>query len=166
VVYTVHRAASQAEEARAEAGEPALLAFVAGHGHGVPEQRPENSVYYHPTLNPSGTPPPGKPQRYRTALALPAPPPAAGIPVPKPPPLPKGPAPARPMLVSDSLCPASDARSFGLNHSTVLILKQISGSFRRVLRFVCTQPEPRCYLVDVVFSGLVGHHAKGSPKRI
>ena len=88
----------QAEEARAEAGEPAIPAFVAGHGHGVPEQRPENSVYYHPTLNPSGTPPPGKPQRYRTAPALPAPP-AAGIPVPKPPPLPKGPAPPRPVGV-------------------------------------------------------------------
>ncbi|TYZ69296.1 hypothetical protein PybrP1_000131 [[Pythium] brassicae (nom. inval.)] len=27
-------------------------------------QNPENSVYYHPTLNPFGVPPPGQPQRY------------------------------------------------------------------------------------------------------
>ena len=60
------------------------------YGHGVPEQRAENSVYYHPTLNPSGVPPPGKAQRYRTD-------PAAGprmpLPVPAAPPLPAGPAP-------------------------------------------------------------------------
>ena len=116
-----HGDIAQAEEARAQAGEPAVPAFVAGHGHGVPEQRPENSVYYHPTLNPSGTPPPGKPQRYRTALALPAPPPAAGIPVPKPPPLPKGPAPARPAGVSDRPCPACDLRS-GLSRRTLVRL--------------------------------------------
>ncbi|CAH0518247.1 unnamed protein product [Peronospora belbahrii] len=28
-------------------------------------QNPENSIYYHPTLNPFGAPPPGMPQRYR-----------------------------------------------------------------------------------------------------
>ncbi|KAG6959330.1 hypothetical protein JG688_00010123 [Phytophthora aleatoria] len=28
-------------------------------------QNPENSIYYHPTLNPFGAPPPGKPQVYR-----------------------------------------------------------------------------------------------------
>ncbi|GAB9473411.1 unnamed protein product [Globisporangium polare] len=28
-------------------------------------QNPENSVYYHPTLNPFGVPPPGRPQMYR-----------------------------------------------------------------------------------------------------
>lgn len=27
-------------------------------------------MYYHPTLNPSGTPPPGKPQRYKTTAML------------------------------------------------------------------------------------------------
>ncbi|KAF4319218.1 hypothetical protein JM18_005740 [Phytophthora kernoviae] len=27
-------------------------------------QNPENSIYYHPTLNPFGAPPPGMPQRY------------------------------------------------------------------------------------------------------
>ena len=60
------------------------------YGHGVPEQRPENSVYYHPTLNPSGVPPPGKPQRYRTD---PAAGPRVPLPVPAAPPLPAGPAP-------------------------------------------------------------------------
>ena len=133
-VFVMHHAVAQAEEARAEAGEPALLAFVAGHGHGVPEQRPENSVYYHPTLNPSGTPPPGKPQRYRTALALPAPPPAAGIPVPKPPPLPKGPAPARPLLVSDSVfAPACHACALGPGHRPVSICGGIWMCLRRVI---------------------------------
>ena len=60
-------------------------------------RRPEDSVYYHPTLNPVGAPPAGKPQRYRTSvLALEAPQSlhsAAALPVPKPPPLPQGPAP-------------------------------------------------------------------------
>lgn len=60
------------------------------YGHGVPEQRPENSVYYHPTLNPTGTPPPGKPQRYVTDRSAGA---GAPLPVPKAPPLPSGPAP-------------------------------------------------------------------------
>ncbi|DBA87905.1 hypothetical protein WJX77_002812 [Trebouxia sp. C0004] len=60
-------------------------------------RRPEDSVYYHQTLNPLGAPPAGKPQRYRTSvLALEAPQSshsAAALPVPKPPPLPQGPAP-------------------------------------------------------------------------
>ncbi|CAI7767760.1 unnamed protein product, partial [Closterium sp. NIES-54] len=30
--------------------------------------RPEDSVYYHPTLNPSGQPPPGKAPMYRPSL--------------------------------------------------------------------------------------------------
>ena len=64
--------------------------FTNEGGHGVPEQRPENSVYYHPTLNPSGVPPPGKPQRYRTDGA---PGGARPLPVPAAPPLPAGPAP-------------------------------------------------------------------------
>ncbi len=37
------------------------------HGHGAPLHRPEDSVYYHPQLNPTGVPPPGKPARYRSA---------------------------------------------------------------------------------------------------
>ncbi|ETL32403.1 hypothetical protein L916_15038 [Phytophthora nicotianae] len=32
-------------------------------------QNPENSIYYHPTLNPFGAPPPGKPQVYRNMPA-------------------------------------------------------------------------------------------------
>ena len=64
-------------------------------GHGVPEQRPENSVYYHPTLNPSGIPPPGKTQRYRTD---PAAGPRVPLPVPAAPPLPAGPAPGDSMV--------------------------------------------------------------------
>ncbi|RLN89210.1 hypothetical protein BBJ28_00011482 [Nothophytophthora sp. Chile5] len=34
-------------------------------------QNPENSVYYHPTLNPFGAPPPGKPQMYRGVVPTP-----------------------------------------------------------------------------------------------
>ena len=41
------------------------------HGHGVPARRPDESVYYHPLLNPSGIPPAGKPQRYKTASNIP-----------------------------------------------------------------------------------------------
>ncbi|CAK0784079.1 hypothetical protein CVIRNUC_007282 [Coccomyxa viridis] len=69
------------------------------YGHGVPEQQPENSVYYHPTLNPSGVPPPGKPQRYRTD---PTNGPRVPLPVPAAPPLPAGPAPGRPTPPSTS----------------------------------------------------------------
>ncbi len=70
---------------------------VADPARGTGIRRPEDSVYYHPTLNPLGAPPAGKPQRYRTSvLALDAPQSlhsAAALPVPKPPPLPQGPAP-------------------------------------------------------------------------
>ena len=34
-------------------------------GAGLGERRPQDSVYYHPTLNPTGRPPPGKPQKYK-----------------------------------------------------------------------------------------------------
>jgi mRNA biogenesis factor len=64
-------------------------------GHGVPERRPEESVYYHPTLNPQGLPPPGKAQRYKTMLSLSTGDGSSAVPLPKPPPLPKGPAPSR-----------------------------------------------------------------------
>ncbi len=40
----------------------AQLTFSNRAGHGVAEKRPEDSVYYHPTLNPEGIPPPGKAQ--------------------------------------------------------------------------------------------------------
>lgn len=32
------------------------LQFSTEGGHGVLERRPEDSVYYHPTLNPTGSP--------------------------------------------------------------------------------------------------------------
>lgn len=48
------------------------------HGHGAAVYRPEDSVYYHPQLNPEGKPPPGKPQRYRSVPQLAAAPRAPG----------------------------------------------------------------------------------------
>ena len=78
------------EEASRAKDAVSLPVFNNEYGHGVPEQRPENSVYYHPTLNPSGVPPPGKPQRYRTD---PAAGPRVPLPLPAAPPLPAGPAP-------------------------------------------------------------------------
>ena len=65
-------------------------------GTGV--RRPEDSVYFHPTINPQGLPPAGKPQRYRTSLLAIEEAPGslrslALLPVPKAPPLPQGPAP-------------------------------------------------------------------------
>ncbi|GAB4822894.1 hypothetical protein N2152v2_009940 [Parachlorella kessleri] len=62
----------------------------------IPEvqRRPEDSVYFHPTLNPLGIPPPGKPQRYKDEAGPSSNKPA--LPVPKPPPLPSGPAPHLP----------------------------------------------------------------------
>ncbi|KAG1675167.1 hypothetical protein FOA52_003390 [Chlamydomonas sp. UWO 241] len=70
-------------------------------GSAAAPARPEDSRYYHPTLNPTGAPPPGKAPA--TALAAPAPGQAAAaaapvklaIPVPRAPPLPAGPAPSR-----------------------------------------------------------------------
>ncbi|XP_068643599.1 protein EARLY FLOWERING 5-like [Aristolochia californica] len=34
----------------------------------VKHPRPEDSVYYHPTLNPTGAPPPGKPPMYKSSI--------------------------------------------------------------------------------------------------
>ena len=83
----------QEEELRAKTID-VTPAFTNQHGHGVLERQPEDSVYYHPTLNPEGLPPPGKPQRFRTdPTTRSTPQPAAGLPVPAPPPLPAGPAP-------------------------------------------------------------------------
>lgn len=63
-----------------------------------PERRPEDSVYYHSTLNPLGIPPPGKPQKYKTGSSIPGRVDTANIlaPVPKQPPLPAGAAPLPP----------------------------------------------------------------------
>lgn len=38
---------------------------AAPHGHGAPTRKPQESVYYHPVTNPTGAPPPGRPQRYK-----------------------------------------------------------------------------------------------------
>ena len=35
-------------------------------GAGGAGHRPEDSVYWHPQLNPYGAPPPGKPQKWKT----------------------------------------------------------------------------------------------------
>ena len=37
---------------------------------GLGERKPQDSVYYHPTLNPSGRPPAGKPQKYRATAEV------------------------------------------------------------------------------------------------
>ncbi|KAL4854138.1 hypothetical protein ACK3TF_005128 [Chlorella vulgaris] len=71
-----------------------------------PLGQPEDSVYFHPTLNPMGIPPPGKPQKYKTASAID---PSAGLPlpVPKQPPLPSGlpPPPPRPPRLPEGTAP-------------------------------------------------------------
>jgi hypothetical protein len=56
-----------------ELSKHATPVFANSYGHGVLDRRPEDSVYWHPTLNPEGLPPAGKPQRYKTGqvLALP-----------------------------------------------------------------------------------------------
>lgn len=43
---------------------------AAPHGHGAPMRAPEESVYYHPVNNPTGAPPPGRPQRYKDDVDL------------------------------------------------------------------------------------------------
>ncbi|KAL6773978.1 hypothetical protein ACKKBG_A23315 [Auxenochlorella protothecoides x Auxenochlorella symbiontica] len=74
-------------------GEASLAASETMH-------RPEDSVYYHPTLNPLGLPPPGKAQRYNTPAtpsSSSAAPSILSVPVPALPPLPAGPAPGAPL---------------------------------------------------------------------
>ena len=58
-------AAGAAQEDAYKLQQEAQLTFSNRVGHGVAEKRPEDSVYYHPTLNPEGLPPPGKPQARR-----------------------------------------------------------------------------------------------------
>jgi len=43
---------------------------AAPHGHGAPMRQPQESVYYHPVTNPTGAPPPGRPQRYKDDVDL------------------------------------------------------------------------------------------------
>eukprot|EP00873_Tetraselmis_striata_P037015 jgi/Tetstr1/457279/TSEL_043884.t1 len=92
-------------ETAGAATEGSAVGGANAYGHGAPEGRPEDSVYYHPVHNPTGAPPTGKPQRYRSAKAAAGPgagsvpghvAPGAGgasLPVPDAPPLPSGPAP-------------------------------------------------------------------------
>ncbi|XP_072956359.1 protein EARLY FLOWERING 5-like [Typha angustifolia] len=89
----------------------------------VKHPKPEDSVYYHPTLNPTGAPPPGKPPMYKSSIGPRIPLPAsssagasssmsesdeAGQSVPPPPP-PPPPLPASADLASidDSAIPSS-----------------------------------------------------------
>ncbi|EEE66729.1 hypothetical protein OsJ_23417 [Oryza sativa Japonica Group] len=80
--------------------------------------KPEDSVYYHPTLNPSGAPPPGKPPMYKSSIGprIPLPSSSAGAsssmpgteeagpstlpPPPPPPPLPASSEPVDPSAAS------------------------------------------------------------------
>ncbi|PSC68774.1 WW domain-binding 11 [Micractinium conductrix] len=74
-----------------------------------PTRRPEDSVYFHPTLNPMGIPPPGKAQKYKMdSEAGPSGATGLPLPVPKQPPLPKGlpPPPPRPPPRPDGAPPA------------------------------------------------------------
>ena len=48
-------------------GTEIVAAGTARVDSGLGERRPQDSVYYHPTLNPTGRPPPGKPQKYKSA---------------------------------------------------------------------------------------------------
>lgn len=53
-----------------ELSKNSVAVFANDYGHGVLERRPEDSVYWHPTLNPQGLPPAGKPQRYKTGPSV------------------------------------------------------------------------------------------------
>lgn len=104
------------DAAREEMGEAfPLMAGV--HGHGVPQHRAQDSVYYHPQLNPSGTPPVGKPQRFRSTPQLEGMPTSTGLP--KPPPLPKGPAPKQGPPLPSGPAPSNAAPATALEASPV-----------------------------------------------
>lgn len=83
---------------------------------------PEDSVYYHPTMNPTGAPPPGKPPMYKSSIGPRIPlsastsaaassstsePEAATSAVPPPPPPPPPPLPESSVTGSDSIGPSS-----------------------------------------------------------
>ncbi|XP_020093165.1 WW domain-binding protein 11 isoform X1 [Ananas comosus] len=86
----------------------------------VKHPKPEDSVYYHPTLNPTGAPPPGKPPMYKSSIGprIPLPPPSSagasssnseleegGPSVPPPPP----PPPPPPLLATSELASSDDS---------------------------------------------------------
>ncbi|KAJ8499872.1 hypothetical protein OPV22_010424 [Ensete ventricosum] len=72
----------------------------------VRHPKPEDSVYYHPTLNPTGAPPPGKPPMYKSSIGPRIPLPASSS---VPPPLPPPPLPGVDELTSrdDTTIPPS-----------------------------------------------------------
>ncbi|CAL9051438.1 protein EARLY FLOWERING 5-like isoform X1 [Musa acuminata AAA Group] len=74
----------------------------------VRHPKPEDSVYYHPTLNPTGAPPPGKPPMYKSSIGPRIPLPASSS-VPPPPPPPPPPLPSVDELTSrdDTTIPPS-----------------------------------------------------------
>ncbi|EFJ47238.1 hypothetical protein VOLCADRAFT_75104, partial [Volvox carteri f. nagariensis] len=94
------------EELKAKIGGPQLAAPGAA---GPVMLRPQDSPYYHPTLNPTGAPPPGK----GVVPAVPAKAPAGpAIPVPKAPPLPSGPKPTMPPPPAAPPLPKGPATGF------------------------------------------------------
>ncbi|KAG2496410.1 hypothetical protein HYH03_005636 [Edaphochlamys debaryana] len=78
------------EELKAKTGGPQVA--LPGAAAGPVAVRPQDSPYYHPTLNPTGAPPPGK----GVVPNIPKPASGPAIPVPKAPPLPAGPRPTMP----------------------------------------------------------------------
>jgi len=58
-----------AKQRTATAAQAAATAGPSGGAGGGP--RAEDSVYFHPTLNPAGAPPPGKPQRWKEGVVAP-----------------------------------------------------------------------------------------------
>lgn len=61
--------ASDAKAGRRSASAPTTKPVSTMYAVGAEwERKPEDSVYWHPTLNPSGKPPPGKPQKWKMGV--------------------------------------------------------------------------------------------------
>lgn len=61
--------ASDAKAGRRSASAPTTKPMSTMYAVGAEwERKPEDSVYWHPTLNPSGKPPPGKPQKWKMGV--------------------------------------------------------------------------------------------------
>lgn len=61
-------AADRAAGRPASRARPRTLACTAYAVGAERERKPEDSVYWHPTLNPTGRPPPGKPQKWKAGV--------------------------------------------------------------------------------------------------
>ena len=61
-------AADRAAGRPAPRARPRTLACTAYAVGAESERKPEDSVYWHPTLNPTGRPPPGKPQKWKAGV--------------------------------------------------------------------------------------------------